>query len=214
MAASIIAAELGLDLYKIDLSCVVSKYIGETEKNLNRIFAEAQDSNAILFFDEADALFGKRSEVKDAHDRYANIETAYLLQRIEDYSGVVILATNMKQNMDEAFVRRMRFIIHFPFPNETERERIWEKSFPDDAPLDADVDFRWLSRKLKIAGGHIKNISLRAAFLASERRGVIGMDCLVEAARREGKKMGKAVVLGDFNTPESHDLALEAVEAE
>jgi winged helix domain-containing protein/ATPase family protein associated with various cellular activities (AAA) len=211
MAASIIAAELGLDLYKIDLSCVVSKYIGETEKNLNRIFAEAQDSSAILFFDEADALFGKRSEVKDAHDRYANIETAYLLQRIEDYSGVVILATNMKQNMDEAFVRRMRFIIHFPFPSETERERIWEKAFPDDAPLGADVDFHWLSRKLKIAGGHIKNISLRAAFLASERRGVIGMDCLVEAARREGKKMGKAVVLGDFNTPD--ELALEALEA-
>lgn len=197
MAASIIGAELGLDLYKIDLSCVVSKYIGETEKNLNRIFDEAQDSSAILFFDEADALFGKRSEVKDAHDRYANIETAYLLQKIEDYSGVVILATNMKQNMDEAFVRRMRFIIHFPFPSDIERQLIWEKSFPREAPLGKDVDFRWLARKLKITGGHIKNISLRAAFLAVERNGVIDMDCLKEAATRETGKMGKIISLGN-----------------
>ena len=124
MAVSVIAADLVLDLYKIDLSMVVSKYIGETEKNLNRVFAEAQDSNAILFFDEADALFGKRSEVKDAHDRYANIETSYLLQRMEEHSGVVILASNMKHNMDEAFVRRMRFILQFPLPSEEDREKI------------------------------------------------------------------------------------------
>jgi winged helix domain-containing protein/ATPase family protein associated with various cellular activities (AAA) len=214
MAAGIIGGELGLDLYKIDLSCVVSKYIGETEKNLNRIFAEAEDSSAILFFDEADAVFGKRSEVKDAHDRYANIETAYLLQRIEDYNGVVILATNMKQNMDEAFVRRMRFIIHFPFPNDAERERIWEKAFPDAAPLDPKVDFRWLTRKLKITGGHIKNISVRAAFLASERQGVIDMDCLVEAARRELGKTGKVISLGDFGARENPEVAFVAVGAQ
>ncbi|HEX8921936.1 MAG TPA: ATP-binding protein [Pyrinomonadaceae bacterium] len=212
MAAGIVGAELGLDLYKIDLSFVVSKYIGETEKNLNRIFTEAQDSNAILFFDEADALFGKRSEVKDAHDRYANIETAYLLQRMEDYSGIVILATNMKQHLDEAFVRRMRFIIHFPFPSDEYRQMIWEKAFPGDAPLGRDVDFRWLARKLKITGGHIKNISLRAAFLATERQGVIEMDCLVDAARRELEKMGKISTLADFQVSENQMVAFEAAE--
>jgi SpoVK/Ycf46/Vps4 family AAA+-type ATPase len=212
MAAGIIGAELGLDLYKIDLSCVVSKYIGETEKNLNRIFNEAQDSSAILFFDEADALFGKRSEVKDAHDRYANIETAYLLQRMEEYSGIVILATNMKRNLDEAFIRRMRFIVHFPFPNDEYRQLIWEKAFPRDAPLDGDVDFRWLARKLKITGGQIKNISLRAAFLAVERQGVISMDCLVDAARREIEKMGKVSTLSDFRAHVSPEEAFEDVE--
>lgn len=213
MAASILGGELELDLYKIDLSCVVSKYIGETEKNLNQIFAEAQSSNALLFFDEADALFGKRSEVKDAHDRYANIETAYLLQRIEDYSGVVILATNMKQNMDEAFVRRMRFIIHFPFPSEIEREGIWEKAFPARAPLSAAVDFRWLARKLKITGGHIKNISLRAAFLASARQTAIDMDCLVEASRRELGKTGKIIALGDYGARENPEEVFAATGA-
>ena len=198
MAASIIGRALSLDVYQIDLSSVVSKYIGETEKNLSRIFAEAQDSNAVLFFDEADALFGKRSEVKDAHDRYANIETAYLLQRMEEYSGIVILATNMKQNLDEAFVRRMRFIIHFPFPNDDDRERIWQKVFPENAPMGDDVNFRWLSRKLKITGGNIKNISLRAAFLALEKNEPIGMNSLIEAARRENEKIGKVDGLADF----------------
>lgn len=202
MAASIIGRALGLDVYQIDLSSVVSKYIGETEKNLSVIFSEAQDSSAVLFFDEADALFGKRSEVKDAHDRYANIETAYLLQRMEEYSGIVILATNMKQNLDEAFVRRMRFIIHFPFPTDDDRERIWHKVFPANAPLGDDVNFRWLSRKLKIAGGNIKNISLRAAFLALEGNGVIGMECLVEAAKRESEKIGKIDGLADFHFKE------------
>ncbi len=202
MAASIIGRALGLDVYQIDLSSVVSKYIGETEKNLSLIFSEAQDSSAVLFFDEADALFGKRSEVKDAHDRYANIETAYLLQRMEEYSGIVILATNMKQNLDEAFARRMRFIIHFPFPNEDDRERIWQKVFPENAPLGDDVNFQWLSRKLRITGGNIKNISLRAAFLALEKNGPIGMDCLIEAAKRENEKIGKMDSLGDFQVIE------------
>ena len=198
MAVSVIAAELALDLYKIDLSTVVSKYIGETEKNLSRVFSEAQDSNAILFFDEADALFGKRSEVKDAHDRYANIETAYLLQRMEEYSGVVILASNMKHNLDEAFVRRIRFILHFPFPNENEREKIWRGAFPAGAPLGKDVDFSWLARKLKITGGYIKNICLRGAFMAVERKGVITMDCLKEAAKLEMEKIGKITDLVKF----------------
>lgn len=198
MAAGIIGAELALDLYRIDLSSVVSKYIGETEKNLERIFTEAQDSSAILFFDEADALFGKRSEVKDAHDRYANIETAYLLQRIEEYSGIVILASNMKQNVDEAFVRRMRFIIHFPFPAEEDRALIWQKAFPANAPL-GDVDLGWLARNLKITGGNIKNISLRAAFMAIERHSVIDMDCLIEAAKREMDKIGKISALAEFH---------------
>jgi len=212
MAASIIGRVLGLDVYQIDLSSVVSKYIGETEKNLSMIFTEAQDSNAVLFFDEADALFGKRSEVKDAHDRYANIETAYLLQRMEEYSGIVILATNMKQNLDEAFVRRMRFIIHFPFPNDDDRERIWHKVFPADAPLADDINFRWLSRKLRLAGGNIKNISLRAAFLAVEQNGVIGMDCVMEAAKRENEKIGKIDGLTDFHLKEPFRKAVGVAE--
>ena len=141
MAAEVIARELQLDLYKIDLSQVVSKYIGETEKNLHQIFREAQSSSAILFFDEADALFGKRSEVKDAHDRYANIEISYLLQKMEEYDGIAILATNLRRNMDDAFVRRLRFIIEFPFPDEEYRERIWRVTFPREAPLASDVDF-------------------------------------------------------------------------
>lgn len=198
MAAGVIGTALALDLYRIDLSSVVSKYIGETEKNLERIFSEAQDSGAILFFDEADALFGKRSEVKDAHDRYANIETAYLLQRMEEYDGIVILASNMKQNVDEAFVRRMRFIIHFPFPAEEDRARIWRKAFPANAPT-GDVDFAWLARNLKITGANIKNIALRAAFMAIERQGVIEMACLIEAAKREMEKIGKISVLTEFH---------------
>lgn len=207
MAASIIAAELGLDLYKVDLSCVVSKYIGETEKNLTYIFDEAQNSSSVLFFDEADALFGKRSEVKDSRDRYANIETAFLLQKIEEYTGVVILASNMKQNMDEAFVRRIRFIIHFPLPGDAERVRMWEMSFPKSAPLSKDVDIQWLARKLKISGAHIKNISLRAAFLASERRSEINMNCLIEAAKRELGKTGKVITLVDSGIRDDNQIA-------
>ncbi|MDJ0716757.1 MAG: ATP-binding protein [Prochloraceae cyanobacterium] len=132
--ADIIAGQLGLELYKIDLSSVVSKYIGETEKNLSRIFDEAQTSNAILFFDEADCLFGKRSEVRDSHDRYANIEVSYLLQRMEEYQGIVILATNLRGNLDDAFIRRMHFSVEFPFPNQKDRRRIWEKIWPEDTP--------------------------------------------------------------------------------
>ncbi|GAM10190.1 putative AAA family ATPase y4kL [Geobacter sp. OR-1] len=153
MAAEVIAIDLRLELYKIDLSQVVSKYIGETEKNLDRIFSEAATGNAILFFDEADALFGKRSEVKDAHDRYANIETGYLLQKMEEYEGIAILATNLRGNMDEAFVRRIHFIVEFPFPQERERQAIWEKIWPEATPLDARLDMGLLARRFEIAGG-------------------------------------------------------------
>jgi len=191
MAAEVIAHELHLDLYQIDLSQVVSKYIGETEKNLHQIFREAQTGNAILFFDEADALFGKRSEVKDAHDRYANIEVGYLLQKMEEYEGVAILATNLRQHLDEAFVRRMHFIVEFPFPDEEYRRRIWEVIFPQEAPLGEDVEFGLLAREVKLAGGNIKNMGLAAAFYAVSDGGVIRMSHLARAARREHQKLGR-----------------------
>jgi ATP-dependent 26S proteasome regulatory subunit len=191
MAAEVIARDLRLDFYQIDLSQVVSKYIGETEKNLSQIFREAQSSNAILFFDEADALFGKRSEVKDAHDRYANIEVGYLLQKMEEYEGVAILATNLRQHLDEAFVRRMQFIVEFPFPDEEHRRRIWEVIFPREAPLGDDVDFGFLARGVKLAGGNIKNISLASAFYAASDGRVIRMPHLIRAARREFQKLGR-----------------------
>lgn len=196
MAAEVLAHDLGLDLYKVDLSGVVSKYVGETEKNLARIFSEAEASNAILFFDEADALFGKRTEVSDAHDRYANIETSYLLQKMEEYEGVVILATNLRENMDEAFTRRIRFIVEFPFPDESNRLRIWQTHFPAEAPVSPDIDYAYLAREFPVAGGNIKNIVLNAAFLAAEEGsaaagGVIGMEHILHGARREFEKMGK-----------------------
>ena len=191
MAAEVIANELELSLYKIDLSQVVSKYIGETEKNLDRIFTAAESANVILFFDEADALFGKRSEVKDSHDRYANIEIGYLLQKMEEYGGVAILATNLRQNLDEAFVRRLRVIVDFPFPNEEFRRRIWEVTFPQGAPLDPEVDFRMLARDVKLPGGSIKNIALTASFLAAADGQVIRMQHLSKAARREHQKLGR-----------------------
>ncbi len=190
MAAEVIANELQLDLYQIDLSQVVSKYIGETEKNLHQIFGEAQMNQAILFFDEADALFGKRSEVKDAHDRYANIEVGYLLQKMEEYEGIAILATNLRENLDEAFVRRMRFIVEFPFPNSEYRRRIWEVIFPEEAPL-GEVDIERLARDIKLAGGNIRNIALAAAFYAAADGGRISVPHIEQAARREFQKLGR-----------------------
>ena len=198
MASEIMAGELGLDLYKIDLSTVVSKYIGETEKNLARIFAEAETSNAILFFDEADALFGKRSEVRDSHDRYANIEINYLLQKMEEHEGVVILATNFRKNMDDAFVRRMHFTVEFPFPNEADRHRIWEHIWPAETPQSTDLDLDFMARRFEIAGGNIRNIALSAAFLAASDGGVVSMAHLVHGTRREFQKMGKVVTGGEF----------------
>jgi winged helix domain-containing protein/ATPase family protein associated with various cellular activities (AAA) len=191
MAAEVIAGELGLVLYKIDLSGVVSKYIGETEKNLGTIFDEAQSSNAILFFDEADALFGKRSEVKDAHDRYANIEVAYLLQRIESYDGVAIMATNLRQNIDEAFTRRLDFLVDFPFPETEYRYRIWAAHFPPEAPLASDVDLMEIAEHYRLAGGNIRNVALAAAYLAAANGGAISMSHILNAIQREHQKMGR-----------------------
>jgi AAA+ superfamily predicted ATPase len=191
MAAEVVAGDVDLDLYKVDLSGVVSKYIGETEKNLARIFAEARTSNAILFFDEADALFGKRTEVSDAHDRYANIETSYLLQKMEEFDGVVILATNLRQNLDEAFTRRIRFVVEFPFPEADSRARIWRTLFPPEAPVSPDVDFTLLAREYAVAGGNIKNIALNAAFLAAADGGVIDWCHILQGTRREFEKIGK-----------------------
>ncbi|MCA1702925.1 MAG: ATP-binding protein, partial [Actinobacteria bacterium] len=191
MATEVIARELGLDLFKIDLSAVISKYIGETEKNLERIFAAATDANAILLFDEADALFGKRSEVRDSHDRYANIEIAYLLQRMEQYDGLAILATNLRQHLDDAFTRRLQFVVEFPFPDEADRCRIWQVCFPTDAPRDPEIDFEQLARKFRLPGGNINNIVLGAAFFAAAENIRIGMGHLLQATRREYQKMGK-----------------------
>jgi SpoVK/Ycf46/Vps4 family AAA+-type ATPase len=187
LAAEVLARELGLDLYRIDLSSVVSKYIGETEKNLKRVFDAAEDSGSILLFDEADALFGKRSEVKDSHDRYANIEVSYLLQRMEAYRGLAVLTTNMKTALDRAFQRRLRFIVTFPFPDSTLREAIWRRVFPPAAPLGA-IDYRRLAR-LNVPGGNIRNIALNAAFLAADANASVGMAHLLAAAHAESAKL-------------------------
>ncbi|MCP4216790.1 MAG: ATP-binding protein, partial [bacterium] len=198
MAAEIVANELKLDFYKIDLSCIVSKYIGETEKNLGKIFKEAETSNCILFFDEADALFGKRSEVKDSHDRYANIEINYLLQKMEEHEGIVILATNFRKNIDDAFSRRMHFALDFPFPDQEYRKNIWEKIFPSDTPKSFDIDYEFLAKQFQLAGGSIKNIALNAAFLAAGNSGNVDMFHIVHAAKREYQKMGKLCTQSDF----------------
>jgi ATPase family associated with various cellular activities (AAA) len=198
MAAQVLAHDLGLDLYRIDLASTVSKYIGETEKNLDRIFAAAEGSNAILFFDEADALFGKRSEVRDSHDRYANIEVAYLLQRMDSYPGAVILATNFRQNMDDAFLRRLDFVVDFPFPEAGDRERIWRLVLPAQAPVADDVDTGFLANQFKLAGGNIRNASLAAAFAAAEERSPIGMRHLILAVALEYTKLGRLTLESDF----------------
>jgi len=201
MAAEAIAQELGLSLYRIDLSAVVSKYIGETEKNLRRLFDAAEDGGAILFFDEADALFGKRSEVKDSHDRYANIEVNYLLQRLESFRGLAILATNQKGALDGAFLRRLRFVVNFPFPGVAERKAIWASVFPAQmavAPLDLDR----LAR-LALTGGSIQGIAVNAAFMAAQAGVEVGMPLLLEAARAEFRKLDKPINEADFRWLES-----------
>ncbi|HEV2805956.1 MAG TPA: ATP-binding protein [Chthoniobacterales bacterium] len=189
MAAEVLARELCLDLYRIDLSSVVSKYIGETEKNLRRVFDAAEEGGAILLFDEADALFGKRSEVKDSHDRYANIEVSYLLQRMEAYRGLAILTTNLKSALDPAFLRRLRFIVQFPFPDASQRAEIWRHIFPAATPT-RDLDLAKLSR-LNIPGGNIRNIALNAAFLAADANEPVTMPHLLRAARSEYAKLEK-----------------------
>ena len=191
MAAVAIARELGLDLFRVDLSAVVSKYIGETEKNLAEVFREGEESHALLFFDEADALYGKRSEIKDSKDRFANLEVAYLLQRMEAYRGIgAILATNFGKNIDDAFFRRIQYAVEFPFPDAGSRERIWRGIFPDGAPLDPTLDWGFLARQFELSGGNIRNVAVNAAFLAAED-GVIRMDHLIRATGRELQKMGR-----------------------
>lgn len=191
MAAEVIANALRLDLYRVDLSAVVNKYIGETEKNLRRVFDAAEAGGAILLFDEADALFGKRSEVKDSHDRFANIEVSYLLQRIEAYRGVAILTTNLRESLDTAFLRRLRFVVPFPYPAAEERERIWARAFPPETPVEA-LDFRRLAQ-LNLAGGGIRNIAINAAFRAAAACAPLSMADVREAARNEYAKLDKTL---------------------
>ena len=193
LAAEAVACELGLDLYRIDLAAVVSKYIGETEKNLDRVFTAAEHANAVLFFDEADSLFGKRSEVKDAHDRYANIEIAYLLQKMEQFDGLAILATNLKQNLDDAFARRLTFTLNFPFPEQPERERLWHALWPPLAPKADDVDLVWFAREFRLSGGNIRNTVLAAAHLAAADGRIVTREHLLHATRREFQKLGKSL---------------------
>jgi SpoVK/Ycf46/Vps4 family AAA+-type ATPase len=186
-----LANELNLDLFRIDLSQVVNKYIGETEKNLRRVFDAAEDGGAILLFDEADALFGKRSEVKDSHDRYANIEVSYLLQRMEVYRGLAILTTNLKSALDTAFLRRLRFVVQFPFPDAAQRVEIWRRVFPAQAPTDS-LDFLQLAR-LPVAGGNIRNMALNAAFVAAEAGEPVRMYHLLLAAKHECQKLERPI---------------------
>ncbi|MCY7323924.1 MAG: AAA family ATPase [Phormidesmis sp. CAN_BIN36] len=191
MAAEVLAQTLKLDLYRIDLSAVVSKYIGETEKNLGRVFDAAESGSVILLFDEADALFGKRSEVKDSHDRYANMEVSYLLQRIEAYQGLAILTTNLKESLDTAFLRRIRFVIKFPFPDSVQREEIWRRVFPKALPVEA-LDMAKLAR-LNVAGGNIRNIALNAAFIAADTGEKVSMKHLLEASKSEYAKLERTL---------------------
>jgi SpoVK/Ycf46/Vps4 family AAA+-type ATPase len=196
LAAEVIAHALELDLYRIDLAGVVSKYIGETERNLRRVFDAAEEGGVLLLFDEADALFGKRSEVKDSHDRYANIEVNYLLARMEDYSGIAILATNQRHALDEAFLRRLRFVVPFPFPAPAERARLWQRAFPERAPV-GELDIARLAR-FAASGGMIRNIALNASFCAAGRGGSVTMELVLEMARVEYRKLELPVNDADF----------------
>jgi len=192
MAAEVIASALKLDLYLINLSSVVSKYIGETQRNLCNLFNTAEDSGAVLFFDEADALLGKRSEVKDSHDRYADIEISYFLQRMESYRGLVILATNTGGAMEKVFMRRIQFIVDFPFPDVVQRNEIWQKIFPSRTPVDEELDYERLA-KLSLNGGSIFNIALNAAFLAAQGSGIVTMSLVLNSARAELRKLRRSV---------------------
>ncbi|MEP6817045.1 MAG: ATP-binding protein [Marmoricola sp.] len=198
MSASVVAGQLGLELYRVDLSAVVSKYIGETEKNLERVLSAAENSNAVLLFDEAEALFGKRTEVKDAHDRYANIETAFLLQRIESFDGVVILATNLVGNLDESFSRRIQFHVEFPVPDDAAREQLWRQALPETAPVDDDFDPAFLAGMFAMTGGEVRSASLIAAFMAAREGTPIAMRHLVVALARQRRQQGKMPSSSEF----------------
>jgi AAA+ superfamily predicted ATPase len=199
LAAEIIAHDLGLDVFKLDLSSVVSKFIGETEKNLEQVFDAASAGNTVLFFDEADSLFGKRSEVKDARDRYANIEVSYLLQRLETYNGLVVMATNFEKNIDDAFLRRIHVRVAFAMPESDEREAIWRQNLPPAAPV-GDVDLRWLAERFELSGGSIRNAVVHAAFAAAQAGTAITMQLLVTAVADEFRKAGRLVNAKDFGS--------------
>lgn len=192
LAAEVLTARLGLELYCIDLSRVVSKYIGETERNLARVFDVVEGTGAVLFFDEADALFGRRTETRDAHDRYANLEVSYLLNRLESFAGLAVLASNLRQNMDQAFLRRFDFIVEFTAPDQQARQKLWQRHLRSQAPVDRTIDLAWLAETFAVSGGHIRNVVVAAAFRAASSGGVITMDHLIAAMRREYEKLGKA----------------------
>ena len=198
MAAQVLANDLGLEMYQIDISQTVSKYIGETEKKLNEIFNEAENCNAILFIDEMDAFFGKRTEIKDSHDKYANMETSFLLQKIESFKGILILATNYLNNIDEAFMRRIKFIISFPLPDSKNRLKIWKNMFPSSAPCSNDIDFSFLAENFELSGGNIKNVVLKAAFLAAAEKKEIRMEHILIGLKDEMSKLGKVLLASDF----------------
>lgn len=207
MAAAIVAKTLQLDLHRLELGTVVSKYIGETEKNLDRAFDTARRCNAVLFIDEADALLGKRSEVKDAHDRYANVEIAYLLQKMDDHSGIVIVATNLARNIDDAFSRRMQYVLEFPLPDAASRERLWRGMLPAEAPVAADVDFAFLGRQIELSGGDIRNVALDAAYSAARDESEITIGHLLRAVMRQYEKSGRVATAAEFR--EFYALLLE-----
>ncbi|HWE56861.1 MAG TPA: ATP-binding protein [Acidimicrobiales bacterium] len=200
MSAEVVAGDLGLDLYTVNLATVVDKYVGETEKNLERIFTEADGVNAVLLFDEADAIFGKRSEVKDANDRYANIEVAYLLQRMETFDGIAILATNLRANVDDAFARRLDLIIDFPTPDVELRRALWDRCLSVGVPRSDDIDLDFCAKAFELSGGNIRSIAITAAYTAAESGHPVSMLDLVRATQQEYRKLGRLVVAGEFGS--------------
>ncbi|MFF5126107.1 ATP-binding protein [Streptomyces syringium] len=198
MSAEVIAADLGLDLYTVDLSTVIDKYVGETEKNLERIFSEAAGINGVLLFDEADAIFGKRSEVKDAHDRYANVESAYLLQRMESFDGLAILATNLRANLDDAFTRRLDLVIDFPVPDAEHRLRLWERCLGPLLPRSTDLDLTFCAESFELAGGNIRSVAVTAAYLSAESGKPVTMSDLIRGVQREYQKLGRLTLAAEF----------------
>ncbi|MFE4828574.1 AAA family ATPase [Streptomyces sp. NPDC056672] len=198
MSAEVIAADLGLDLYTVDLATVIDKYVGETEKNLERIFSEAAGVNGVLLFDEADAIFGKRSEVKDAHDRYANVESAYLLQRMESFDGLAILATNLRANLDDAFTRRLDLVIDFPIPDPAQRRLLWDRSLGPTLPRTPDLDLDFCAESFELAGGNIRSVAVTAAYLAAESATPVSMPTLIHAIQREYQKLGRLTLASEF----------------
>ncbi|WP_029387503.1 ATP-binding protein, partial [Streptomyces leeuwenhoekii] len=198
MSAEVVAADLGMDLYVVDLSTVVDKYVGETEKNLERIFTEASAVNAVLLFDEADAIFGKRSEVRDARDRHANVESAYLLQRMESFDGIAVLTTNLRANLDEAFTRRLDVVADFPVPDREQRLALWERCLGDRMPRAGDLDLGFCADRFELAGGSIRACAVTAAYLAAESGGPLTMRQLVTAVAQEYRKLGRLVLGSEF----------------